>query len=168
MSDPFASIAAAAAVTNKILLGTGICLVAQHEPLALAKTVATVDRLSNGRFLFGIGAGWNEDEMENHHVSPKRRWNVTREHVEAMRRLWTQEEASYGSSVLLFFYPIKDGTTRARSPRIEPSASCKVSKTRSAPMTSLRWWRCRSARSDDSAWTSISVMPRRISSWCRF
>ena len=76
-------------------MATGICLVPQHEPLALAKTVATLDRLSNGRFLFGIGAGWNEDEMENHGVDPKRRWRVTREHVEAMRRLWTEEEASY-------------------------------------------------------------------------
>jgi probable F420-dependent oxidoreductase len=102
MSDPFASIAAAAAVTSKILLGTGICLVAQHEPLALAKTVATVDRLSNGRFLFGIGAGWNEDEMENHRVPPQRRWKVTREHVEAMRQLWTQEEASYQGEFVKF------------------------------------------------------------------
>ena len=102
MSDPFASVAAAAAVTKKILLGTGICLVAQHEPLALAKTVATVDRLSNGRFLFGIGAGWNEDEMENHGVPPKRRWKVTREHVEAMRQLWTQEEASYDGEFVRF------------------------------------------------------------------
>jgi probable F420-dependent oxidoreductase len=102
MSDPFASVAAAAAVTSKILLGTGICLVAQHEPLALAKTVATVDRLSNGRFLFGVGAGWNEDEMENHKVPPKRRWKVTREHVEAMRQLWTQEEASYEGEFVKF------------------------------------------------------------------
>jgi len=102
MSDPFASIAAAAVVTKRILLGTGICLVAQHEPLALAKTVATVDRLSNGRFLFGIGAGWNEDEMENHGVPSKRRWRVTREHVEAMRQLWTQEEASYEGEFVKF------------------------------------------------------------------
>jgi probable F420-dependent oxidoreductase len=102
MSDPFASVAAAAAVTSKILLGTGICLVAQHEPLALAKTVATVDRLSNGRFLFGIGAGWNEDEMENHHVPPKRRWEVTREHVGAMRQLWMQDEASYDGEFVKF------------------------------------------------------------------
>ena len=102
MSDPFASVAAAAAVTNKILLGTGVCLVAQHEPLALAKTVATVDRISNGRFLFGVGAGWNEDEMENHKVPPKRRWKVTREHVEAMRQLWTQEEASYDGEYVKF------------------------------------------------------------------
>lgn len=102
MADPFASVAAAAAVTKTILLGTGICLVAQHEPLALAKTVATVDRLSNGRFLFGIGAGWNEDEMENHGVAPKRRWKVAREYVEAMRQLWTQEEASYEGEFVKF------------------------------------------------------------------
>jgi probable F420-dependent oxidoreductase len=102
MSDPFASAAAAAAVTRRIMIGTGICLVAQHEPLALAKTVATLDRLSNGRFLFGIGAGWNEDEMENHGVDPKRRWRVTREHIEAMRRLWTEEEASFNGEYVKF------------------------------------------------------------------
>jgi probable F420-dependent oxidoreductase len=102
MSDPFVSAAAAAAVTSRIMIGTGICLVPQHEPIALAKTVATLDRLSNGRFLFGIGAGWNEDEMENHGVDPKRRWRVTREHVEAMRQLWTEEEASYAGEFVKF------------------------------------------------------------------
>jgi probable F420-dependent oxidoreductase len=102
MSDPFTSAAAAAAVTKRIKIGTGICLVPQHEPLALAKTVATLDRLSNGRFLFGIGAGWNEDEMENHGVNPKRRWKITWEHIEAMRMLWTEEEASYEGEFVRF------------------------------------------------------------------
>ena len=66
MSDPFVSAAAAAVVTKSIKLGTGICLVIEHDPIALAKTVATVDRHSDGRFLFGVGAGWNREEMENH------------------------------------------------------------------------------------------------------
>ncbi len=102
MSDPFASAAAAAAVTKRIMIGTGICLGAQHEPRALAKTVATVDQISNGRFLFGIGAGWNEDEMENHGVAPKRRWKVVREHVGAMRKLWTEEAATYQGEFVKF------------------------------------------------------------------
>ena len=65
MSDPFTSAAAAAVVTTTLKIGTGISLVIQHDPIALAKTVATVDRLSNGRFLFGVGAGWNREEMTN-------------------------------------------------------------------------------------------------------
>jgi probable F420-dependent oxidoreductase len=102
MADPLASAAAAAAVTKRIKIGTGICLVPQHDPIVLAKTVATIDWLSNGRFLFGIGAGWNEDEMENHGVNPRRRWKVAREHIEAMRRLWTEEEASYDGEFVRF------------------------------------------------------------------
>lgn len=95
MSDPFASAAAAAAVTKTIKLGTGICLVVEHDPLALAKTVATVDRLSNGRFLFGVGAGWNREEMENHGTPYAKRWQVLEERVKAMKALWTEEEASF-------------------------------------------------------------------------
>jgi probable F420-dependent oxidoreductase len=95
MCDPFTSAAAAAVVTKTIKIGTGICLVIEHEPLALAKTVATVDRLSNGRFLFGVGAGWNREEMENHGTPYARRWQVLEERVHAMKALWTQEEASY-------------------------------------------------------------------------
>jgi probable F420-dependent oxidoreductase len=95
MSDPFASAAAAAVVTKTIKIGTGICLVVEHEPLALAKTVATVDRLSNGRFLFGVGAGWNREEMENHGTPYAKRWKVLEERVRAMKALWTEEEASF-------------------------------------------------------------------------
>ena len=95
MSDPFVSAAAAAVVTKTIKLGTGICLIIEHDPLALAKTVATVDQLSNGRFLFGVGAGWNREEMENHGTPYDKRWKVLEERVKAMKELWTKEEASY-------------------------------------------------------------------------
>ena len=95
MSDPFVSAAAAAVVTNTIKLGTGICLVVEHEPLALAKTVATVDRLSNGRFMLGVGAGWNREEMGNHGTAYAGRMKLMRERVEAMKAIWTQHEASY-------------------------------------------------------------------------
>jgi probable F420-dependent oxidoreductase len=102
MSDPLASAAAAAAVTETIKIGTGICLVIEHDPIVLAKTVATVDRISNGRFLFGIGAGWNREEMGNHGTSFKTRWKVLKERVEAMKALWTQEEASYHGEYVKF------------------------------------------------------------------
>ncbi len=102
IADPFTSIAAAAAVTHTIRLGTGVCLLSQHDPIVMAKTVATVDRLSNGRFLFGIGAGWNAEEMENHGAPFAKRWKVVRERVEAMKALWTEDEASYHGEFVNF------------------------------------------------------------------
>lgn len=93
--DPFVALAAAAAVTERLKLGTGICLVAQHHPITLAKTVASLDLVSDGRVLFGIGVGWNVDEMEHHGVDPASRRGIVRESVLAMRALWTEEEASF-------------------------------------------------------------------------
>jgi probable F420-dependent oxidoreductase len=93
--DPYVALTAAAAVTERLRLGTGISLVAQHDPIVLAKTIASLDLLSAGRFILGIGVGWNEDEMEDHGVDPKRRRAIAREKVLAMRRLWTEEEASF-------------------------------------------------------------------------
>ena len=95
MADPFVSLMAAAAVTTRLKVGTGICLVVERDPIVLAKEVATLDRLSGGRFLFGIGGGWNAEEMENHGTAYKRRWQVLKERVEAMKAIWTEEEASY-------------------------------------------------------------------------
>jgi probable F420-dependent oxidoreductase len=93
--DPFTVLAAAAAVTRKIKLATGICLVIQRDPIHTAKEVASVDQLSKGRFLFGVGAGWNQDEMENHGTDYGRRFGILRERVEAMKAIWTQKEATY-------------------------------------------------------------------------
>lgn len=93
--DPFVALSAAAAVTDRLRLATGICLVAQHDPIVLAKTVASLDLVSGGRVVFGIGVGWNEDEMESHGVDPTKRRAVAREKVLAMRRLWTDEVASF-------------------------------------------------------------------------
>jgi probable F420-dependent oxidoreductase len=95
MSDPFTSAAAAAVATKTIKIGTGVCLVIEHDPLVLAKTVATIDRLSNGRFILGVGAGWNAEEMENHGTPYAKRWKVLEERVKAMKALWTEEEASF-------------------------------------------------------------------------
>ncbi len=102
MADPFTSIAAAAAVTERIRLGTAVCLLSQHDPIVLAKTIATIDRLSGGRFQFGIGAGWNAEEMEHHGTPFAKRWQVVRERVEAMKRLWTEEEATYHGEFVHF------------------------------------------------------------------
>jgi probable F420-dependent oxidoreductase len=93
--DPLVALAAAASITEKIRLGTGICLVAQREPIVTANAVATLDQLSNGRFEFGIGFGWNHDEMENHGVDVKRRRELSREHVLAMKALWSDDVASF-------------------------------------------------------------------------
>lgn len=100
--DPYVGLMAAGMVTQRLRLGTGISLVAQHDPLVLAKTVATLDVLSSGRFMFGIGVGWNEEEMRDHGVDPKRRRSVAREKVLAMRELWTKEEASFDGEFVRF------------------------------------------------------------------
>jgi probable F420-dependent oxidoreductase len=100
--DPYVGLTAAAMVTQQLRLGTGISLVAQHDPLILAKTVASLDLLSGGRVLFGIGVGWNEEEMQDHGVDPSRRRSVAREKVLAMRELWTQDEATFDGEFVHF------------------------------------------------------------------
>ena len=93
--DPFLALTAAAAATERILLGTGICLVVERDPITTAKEVATLDLLSGGRFLFGVGGGWNREEMENHGTDPTRRFAVLRERVLAMKEIWTNDEAEF-------------------------------------------------------------------------
>ncbi|MEW6474995.1 MAG: LLM class F420-dependent oxidoreductase [Actinomycetota bacterium] len=93
--DPFVALGAAAAVTDHLRLGTGICLVVERDPITTAKEVATLDLLSGGRFLFGVGAGWNREEMENHGTDPATRFALLRERVLAMQALWTTDEAEF-------------------------------------------------------------------------
>ena len=93
--DPFVALTAAAAVTTDLKLGTGICLVIERDPIMLAKEVASVDRLSGGRFIFGIGGGWNREEMANHGTRFRSRWRLLRERILAMKEIWTQEEAEF-------------------------------------------------------------------------
>jgi probable F420-dependent oxidoreductase len=93
--DPFVALATAAGATDRLRVGTGICLVAQRDPIVTAKAVASLDRLSGGRFVFGVGFGWNEDELEDHGVDMRRRRDVAREHVLAMQRLWADEVAAF-------------------------------------------------------------------------
>src|SRR5215212_3045798 len=93
--DPFVALAAVAEATTTLRLGTGISLVIQRDPITMAKEVASLDWISGGRVDLGVGAGWNRPEVENHGTRFDRRFGVMRERVEAMRALWTQEEASY-------------------------------------------------------------------------
>jgi probable F420-dependent oxidoreductase len=93
--DPFATLAAVAAVTERLLLGTAVCLVTERDPIHTAKEVSTVDRLSGGRFLFGIGGGWNRGEMANHGTEFSTRWRLLRERVLAMKEIWTKEAAEF-------------------------------------------------------------------------
>jgi probable F420-dependent oxidoreductase len=93
--DPFVALSFAAAATERIKIGTGVCLVNQHDAIGLAKETASLDRLSGGRFLFGVGAGWNREEMQNHGVDPSRRFSGMRERVEAVKAIWTNDEAEY-------------------------------------------------------------------------
>jgi probable F420-dependent oxidoreductase len=100
--DPFAALAAMAAVTERIKLGTGVCLVIQRDPIVTAKEAASIDRISGGRFLFGVGAGWNREEMENHGTDYRTRFTRMRESVEAIKTIWTEDEAEYHGKIVDF------------------------------------------------------------------
>jgi probable F420-dependent oxidoreductase len=93
--NPFVALSFAAAATERIKVGTGVCLVTEHDPILLAKETASLDRLSGGRFQFGVGAGWNREEMRNHGTDPRYRFTVMRERVEAVKAIWTQDEPEY-------------------------------------------------------------------------
>ena len=100
--DPFVALAAVAAVTTRLKLGTGICLVIQRDPILLAKEVASLDVLSDGRFLFGVGAGWLREEIANHGIDPRVRWRVFSERMRAMETIWSSEEATFHGEYVNF------------------------------------------------------------------
>jgi probable F420-dependent oxidoreductase len=93
--DPFVALAAMAMVTERITLGTAVSLVLQHNPIGLAKTTASLDRIAGGRFEFGVGPGWNREEMANHGIDPRTRTRRMLEHIAAIREIWTQDEAEF-------------------------------------------------------------------------
>jgi probable F420-dependent oxidoreductase len=93
--DPFVTLTAAAMATTTLKIGTGVCLIAQRDPIQTAKLVASIDRISGGRFVFGVGDGWNQDEMENHGTVFASRHKLARERIEAMKAIWTQPTAEY-------------------------------------------------------------------------
>ena len=113
--DPFVALGAVAAVTERLRLGTGICLVIERDTITLAKEVASLDHLSGGRFIFGIGGGWNLEEMENHGTDPKTRWKRLHEQVLAMKQIWTQDEAEFHGE-LINFDPIWQWPKPAQQP----------------------------------------------------
>ena len=100
--DPFVGLAAAAAATERLKVGTGVCLIIERDPIVTAKEVATLDLISGGRFLFGVGAGWNVEEMQNHGTDPNTRFRRMRESVEAMKAIWTEDEAEYHGRIIDF------------------------------------------------------------------
>jgi probable F420-dependent oxidoreductase len=100
--DPFVTLTAAAAATRALKVGTGVCLVNQRDPIQTAKLVASIDQVSDGRFLFGIGVGWNQDEMENHGTVFATRAKLVRERVEAMKEIWTKSKAEYHGEFVNF------------------------------------------------------------------
>jgi len=112
--DVFVALTVAATATRSLLLGTAVCLVPQRDPILTAKQVSTLDVVSNGRFLFGVGAGWNLDEMRNHGVDPKDRFGVLDERLESMKAIWTDDEASFDSDEfpkVVFLDQLPDGAT---------------------------------------------------------
>ena len=100
--DPFVALAAAAAVTKTLRVGTGICLIAQRDPIQTAKQVSSIDQISGGRFLFGVGNGWNSDEMANHGTVDATRHKLARERIEAMKEIWTRSKAEYHGEFVNF------------------------------------------------------------------
>jgi len=100
--DPFVSLTAAAVATNKLKVGTGVCLVIQRDTIQTAKLVASLDQVSGGRFLFGIGGGWNQDEMEDHGTVYATRFKKMREQIEAMKAIWTENKPEYHGEIVDF------------------------------------------------------------------
>jgi len=100
--DLFVALAMVAAVTKRIKIGTGICLVVERDPITTAKEVATLDFLSGGRVLFGVGGGWNAEEMENHGTNFQTRWKLMRERIEAMKAIWQKDEPEYHGEFVRF------------------------------------------------------------------
>ena len=169
--DPFIALATAAAVTERIKLGTAICLIPERDPITLAQEIATLDQISNGRVIIGIGSGWNREEMANHGVAWKDRFKVTRERVEAMRALWTDDEAEFHGETADFD---PSGATRSRSRRAArrscsartargPSSASSATATAGSPTASPSATRRSSRKSPSCAAsgpTRAAIRPR--------
>ena len=113
--DLFVAMSMAAALTERLEVGSGVCLVPQRDPIITANAVASIDALSGGRVLFGVGAGWNREEMQNHGTDPRRRFKLMGERIEAMKAIWTEDEAEYHGE-LVDFDPIWCWPKPARKP----------------------------------------------------
>jgi len=140
--DPFVALGAAATATTKLLLGTGVCLVIERDPIVLAKEVATLDWLSGGRALFGVGGGWNREEMRNHGTDPATRWDLMRERILAMKEIWTRDEAEFHGR-FVDFGPI--WSWPKSSARTRRSWSAATERRRSTASSSTATPGCRSS-----------------------
>ncbi len=125
--DPFVTLTAAACATRTLKVATGVCLVIQRDTIQTAKLVASLDQVSRGRFLFGIGGGWNQEEMADHGTVFKTRFKRMREQIEAMRAVWTEEEPEYHGE-LVDFPKMKPGRNRRKS-RTRRSSSAAPGRT---------------------------------------
>ena len=155
--DLFVALTAAAAATSRLRVGSGICLIIERDPIVTAKEVASVDHLSGGRMEFGVGAGWNREEMQNHGTDPRTRMALMRERVEAMKAIWTQEEASYAGEYVTF-----DRIWSEPKPAQRPHPPVLVGCPTMWPTidSSNAWRSCAPARSARSRFTSSAC--RRI------
>ena len=156
--DPFVALTMAAAVTKKIKLATGICLVIERDPITTAKEVASLDYLSGGRAMLGIGAGWNVEEMGNHGTDFKSRWQLLRERVEAMKAIWQHERAEYHGK-LVGFDPIGRFPSPCRS-RIRRCCSADTGGRRSSAWCATATAGCRSL-------CALAISRRKLPSFAR-
>ena len=140
--DPFVALGAAAAATRTLKIGTGICLVVQRDPIQLAKEIATLDQISDGRFLFGIGGGWNEEEMADHGTGFKTRYKLMAERIEAMKVIWAEDKAEYHGE-FVDFEPMMAWPKPVQKPHppiimrtgclnASPNAACPLKRSASA------------------------------------
>jgi probable F420-dependent oxidoreductase len=134
--DPLVALAMAAAVTERIGLGTGILLVAQHDPVLLAKQVATLDHLSNGRVTLGVGFGWNRTEAEDHGVDFGRRRDIVREHLSAVEAIWSNEQAEFHGE-FVDFGPTWSWPKPVQQPRVRTLVGGRASNTVLAAVAEL-------------------------------
>ena len=132
--DPFVAMTAAAAATTTLMVATGVCLIPQRDPIHTAKEVATVDVLSHGRVILGVGAGWNRQEMRNHGTDPRIRMRLLTERVQAMIEIWTKDVAEYHGQ-LVDFGPLRPGPSpfRPRTRRSWSAGPDRPSRTASSP-----------------------------------
>ena len=136
-------LSAAAVVTKTLKLATGVCLVVQRDPIQTAKLVASIDQVSGGRFLFGVGGGWNREEIEGHGTAFPTRFKLMRERIEAMKAIWTQSKPEYHGE-FVNFPPMMTGQSRCRS-RIRRSSSVASSRTAQSARSRTATVGCRSA-----------------------
>lgn len=127
--DPLVALSVAAAATSTIELGTGVMLVNQHDPIVLAKQIATLDHLSNGRFVLGAGFGWNEEEMEHHGVKPKERRKVFRQKIMAMQALWTPGRSVLRRRVRVVLTELVMAQANAEALRSRPTRRARRART---------------------------------------